>query len=355
MRIAVIGVGAVGGYFGGRLAQAGHDLVFLARGTTLEAMRSQGLRVKSIAGDFEIAKPHVIADAREVEPVDLVLFAVKAPQVAETAQSIAALVGPHTTIIPLQNGLEAPEIIGAALGTEKVLGGLCRIFAYKTGPASIEHIGLEPAIEFGELNREKTPRVEGIRRAFESAAGMTTVTPDDIQSALWQKLLYVEPLGAVGAVVRKPAGVLRAIPETRRLLQSAMEEIVAVALKRGIAIDPTLPQRAILRVVVAPGSDRVDASRHRRRRLRNSNFKSGPWSVTAAKPVCRLRCTRQFTLRCCRANSAHAASYLQRRRAQRTCPNRYSSHGHVLVSKSRAVPECCQTQSRDWNSRRIGR
>lgn len=261
MRIAVIGVGAVGGYFGGRLAQAGHDVVFLSRGKTLEALRSTGLRVNSVAGDFEIRNPRVAADPNQIGPVDVILVAVKATQVGDIAPTLVPLLGPQTAVIPLQNGLEAPAMLAAALGSERVLGGLCKIFALSTGPAVINHMGLKPSIEFGELSKEKSERVERIRAAFESASGMTAVTPDDIEAALWMKLLYVEPLGAVGAVSRVPAGVLRAVPETRRMLQSAMEEVVAVALKRGVAIDPGLPAKAVLRVDELPAD--ATTSMHR--------------------------------------------------------------------------------------------
>ena len=261
MKIAVIGVGAVGGYFGGRLAQAGHDVFFLARGKTVEALRSEGLRVKSVDGDFEIRGPQAAADPNQVGPVDVVLVAVKATQVGEVAPTLAPLLGPETCVIPLQNGLEAAGLLAASLGPEKVLGGLCKIFALSTGPAMIEHMGLKPTIEFGELSKKKTERVERIRAVLDSAAGMTAVTPDDIDVALWMKLLYVEPLGAVGAVAREPAGVLRTVPATRRMLQLAMEEVVAVALKRGVAIDPGLPAKAILRVDELPAG--ATTSMHR--------------------------------------------------------------------------------------------
>ncbi len=219
MRIAVVGLGAVGGYFGGRLAQAGHEVTFVARGAALEMLRTQGLTVKSIAGDFAIREPGTAGAAAEVGPVDVVLVAVKAPQVGAVARGLAPLVGPGTSVIPLQNGLEAPRLLADALGPEAVLGGLCRIFAMKTAPATVEHLGLEPSIEFGELSGELSARVERIRAAFHTAAGMKAVARDDIEVALWQKLLYVEPMGAVGAVARQPVGVLRTVPETRRLLQ----------------------------------------------------------------------------------------------------------------------------------------
>ena len=134
MRIAVVGVGAVGGYFGGRLAQAGLDVVFLARGKTLASLRAEGLRIQSIAGDFEIRNPDVAGDSAEIGPCDVVLVAVKAYQVREVAPSLALLVGADTVVIPMQNGLEAPALLSEALGPEVVLGGLCKIFASKTGP-----------------------------------------------------------------------------------------------------------------------------------------------------------------------------------------------------------------------------
>jgi 2-dehydropantoate 2-reductase len=261
MRIAVIGVGAVGGYFGGRLAQAGHDVVFVARGETLDALRTQGLRVKSIAGDFTIAHPGAAPGPDSIGPVDVVLVAVKAPQVSQVAGTLAPLIGSETAVIPLQNGLDAPRLLAEAVGPGPVLGGLCKIFASKTAPASVEHIGLEPTIEFGEMSKQKTERVARIREAFQAAAGMTTITPDDIEAALWQKLLYVEPLGAVGAVARQPAGVLRAVPETRRMLLAAMEEVVAIARKRALPLDPGLPGQAILRVDALPAG--ATASMHR--------------------------------------------------------------------------------------------
>jgi 2-dehydropantoate 2-reductase len=186
---------------------------------------------------------------------------VKAWQVSEIAPTLVPLVGAATTVIPLQNGLEAPGLLAGALGRKNVLGGRGKIFASACEPAVFEHIGLDPTIEIGEMDKQKSERVERIQREFQSASGMNTVAPEDIESALWQKLLYVEPLGAVGAVARVPAGMLRTVPETRRMLQSAMEEIVAVAQKRGVAIDPTLPERAVQRVDELPPD--ATASMHR--------------------------------------------------------------------------------------------
>ena len=248
MRIAVIGAGAVGGYFGGRLAQCGHDVFFVVREATREILAVSGLRVTSIAGDFSIEEPRLVSDPAEIGPADVILLAVKAPQVKEVAPTLQPLVGPQTVVVPLQNGLEAPAMAAEALGDGVVIGGLCKIFASKIGPATIEHLGLEPTIELGELDGRRSERVERIQREFSKAHGMQTLIPDNIQVAMWQKLMHVEPFGAVGSVARAPAGVLRAIPQTRRLIEAAMEEIVAVGRKRGVQLDPSLPAQAARRL-----------------------------------------------------------------------------------------------------------
>ena len=236
MRIAVIGVGAVGGYFGGRLAEAGHDVVFVARGRTLETLQSNGLRVESSLGDFLIGAPQVVSDPAGLAPADVVLVAVKAHQVRDAAGLAQPLAGPATTVIPLQNGVEAPAILGEVLGGDRVLGGLCKIFSTAVGPGHIRHVGFEPAILFGELGRPNTERVARIREAFETAKGMKVITPDDVGIALWEKCLFVAPLGAIGAMTGQPAGVIRGVAETRRTLQAAMEEFASVARGRGVGV-----------------------------------------------------------------------------------------------------------------------
>jgi 2-dehydropantoate 2-reductase len=155
MRVAVYGAGGVGGYFGGRLAQAGEEVVFIARGEHLQAMRSHGLRVDSILGDF-VQPVQATDDPAQAGPVDAVLVAVKAWQVAEAAQAMRPLVGPDTCVVPLQNGVEAPAQLAAALGAEHVLGGLCRIVSLIAGPGHIRHVGLNPSVAFGELSWGET-------------------------------------------------------------------------------------------------------------------------------------------------------------------------------------------------------
>jgi len=157
--LAVFGAGAVGGYFGGRLAEAGHDVRFVARGRQLAAIRDHGLRVSSVDGDFLIRPAHVADDPAAIGQVDVVLVAVKAWQVPEAADAMGPLVGENTFVVPLQNGVEAPDLLSAVLGRPRVLGGLCRILAYLDGPGHIRHTGVTPYIAFGELDGSSSDRV----------------------------------------------------------------------------------------------------------------------------------------------------------------------------------------------------
>jgi 2-dehydropantoate 2-reductase len=145
VRIAIFGAGAVGSYFGGRLAQAGEDVVFIARGEHLQAMRDSGLRVDSIKGDFVLESVEATDDPAQVGVVDVVLVCVKAWQMTEAIEAMRPMIGPQTLIISLQNGVEAPSQLAAGLGKEHVLGGLCVIIAYIVGPGHISHAGTDPS------------------------------------------------------------------------------------------------------------------------------------------------------------------------------------------------------------------
>lgn len=236
MRIAVFGAGAVGGYFGGRLAQAGEDVVLIARGEHLRAMQRSGLRVDSIKGNFAVDPVQATDDPAEVGAVDAILVGVKAWQVPEAARAMRPMVGPQTFVVPLENGVEAPSQLAEVLGEEHVLGGLCRIISSVVEPAHIRHAGIEPYVAFGELDGRHSERAERLRRAFENADGVTAEIPPDIRVAMWEKFLFIAALSGVGAVTRAPVGVLRSLPETRRMLEQAMHEIVAVARARDIAL-----------------------------------------------------------------------------------------------------------------------
>jgi 2-dehydropantoate 2-reductase len=244
MRIAVFGAGGVGGYFGGRLAQAGEDVVFIARREHLEAMRARGLQVDSIKGDFLVRPAGATDDPGQVGVVDVVLVAVKAWQVPEIAPRISPMLGDETGVIFLGNGVDAPDQLSAALGEQYVLGGLCRISAFIAEPGRIRHAGIEPHVAFGELDGRHSTRTERLREAFERA-GVDVSVPDDIQAAMWQKFVFIAAISGVGAVTRAPVGVVRSLPETRRLLEEALEEVVQVAQARQIDLPADLVARTM--------------------------------------------------------------------------------------------------------------
>ncbi len=235
VRIGVVGAGGVGGYFGGRLADAGEDVVFIARGAHLDAMRSEGLRVDSVAGDFLVRPVSATDDPREVGPVDAVLLAVKAWQVPEVARAIDPMIGPGSFVVPLENGVEAPEQLSEALGSEHVLGGLCAIISFISGPGHITHSGYEPFVAFGELDNRPSDRAVKLREAFERA-GVVADIPEDIHVAMWRKFLYISGFSGVATVAQLPAGGWRSVEPTRALVTSAFEEVYAIARAAGIQL-----------------------------------------------------------------------------------------------------------------------
>jgi 2-dehydropantoate 2-reductase len=236
MRIAVLGAGAVGGYFGGRLAEAGEEVVFVARGEHLAALRKHGLRVESLAGDFRIFPAECTDEPAGVGPVDLVILGTKAWQVMDAALAMRPLVGPETTVLPLQNGVEAPDQLASVLGTGSVVGGLCRIMSFLAAPGLIRHVGAEPVLTFGELDGRDTGRCRSLLAVLGSARGMRAELVPNIQVELWRKLQMMAATSAVGASARKPIGLLLALPETRRLLRACMDEVRDVAVARGVEL-----------------------------------------------------------------------------------------------------------------------
>ena len=244
MRIAVFGAGGVGGYFGGRLAQAGQEVIFIARGVHLEAMRRRGLRVDSLKGDFILPSVQATDDPAQVGEVEAVLVAVKAWQVPQAARAMPPLVGERTCVLPLENGVEAPEQLAEALGTPRVLGGLCHISAYIAAPGHIKHVGIKPHVALGELDGRRSERAEQLRLTFEQA-GVWAEVPADIQAAMWEKFLFIAAISGVGAVTRAPAGVMRQVPGIRSLLEAAMQEIYALARARGVKLADDIVARTL--------------------------------------------------------------------------------------------------------------
>ena len=232
MRFAVFGAGGLGGYYGARLAQAGHAVSFVARGKQLEAMRAKGLRVLSPLGDLHLERPRVSSDPLELGEVDCVIVAVKSWQVVEAAHAMKPLLGPDTTVLPFLNGVEAPDQLAEVLGAERVLGGLSKVFAMVEAPGVIRHANAGAFVELGELGGEPTPRARELHEAF-AGAGVEAKLSGDIRGALWAKLVAVTSWAGLGALSRSAMGTLRTYPETRALIDRAMTEGIAVGIARG--------------------------------------------------------------------------------------------------------------------------
>jgi 2-dehydropantoate 2-reductase len=244
MRIAIYGTGGAGGYFGARLANAGEDVAFIARGEHLRAIRSNGLHVETPSGELVVHPAEATDDPAEVGPVDAVLVGLKAWQVTDAARAMQPMIGPETIVVPLQNGVEAHEHLAAVLGDGPVLGGTCGTISYVVAPGRIRSIGGTNFVRFGELDNRSSERAERLRRAFESA-GVGAEIPPDIHVAIWEKFLFVVSFGGLGAVTRAPLGILRAMPETRPMLETCMREIFDVGRKRGVALADGTVERAV--------------------------------------------------------------------------------------------------------------
>lgn len=234
MRIAIFGTGGAGGYFGAQLARAGEDVVFIARGEHLQAIREHGLRIETSAGEITV-RAEATDDPEDVGLVNVVLVGVKTWQVPDAARAMRSMLAPETFVVPLQNGVEAASQLSAVIGAKHVLGGLCGTISRVVGPGKILSIGETNFIKFGELNNKPSERAGRLHQAF-ARAGVKAEIPPDIQAATWEKFIFVAPYGGIGAVTRAPAGVIRSLPETRRMLEEGMREILSVARARHISL-----------------------------------------------------------------------------------------------------------------------
>lgn len=256
LRVAIIGAGAVGGTVGARLIQAGHDVFFIARGATLDALRTNGLRLDSVDGDVLLPTVQATDDPSTVGVVDVVLVTVKSTQVLNVVHSLKPLLGPATAVIPMQNGVEASAQLASVLGDVNVMEGLARVLSELAGPGHIKHVAVTPTMEIGP--RSATPadspaRATVVRFAAAiNAAGMHAQLPEQMDLALWEKFLFIEPFGSVGAVTRVPMGNMRVVPETRALLNTCMTEIRALAAASGVELGDDVMERTWSRYDALP-------------------------------------------------------------------------------------------------------
>jgi len=234
MRIAVVGAGGVGGYFGGRLAAAGADVRFLARGAHLEALRSRGLTVHSFRGDFHLPRVTATDDPRAIGPVDIVLFTVKLYDAEAATALLPPLVGPDTAVIPLQNGVDGVDIVSRVVGREHTAGGTVYVAAVISEPGVIRHSALDHLI-FGELDGTRSPRLQ---RLFDACkpAGFEVTLSDNIRIDIWTKFVRLSVFSGMTAVTRCAIGPIVADANLYAMLKTAVRETMAVARAKGIAV-----------------------------------------------------------------------------------------------------------------------
>ncbi len=234
MRIAIVGAGGVGGYFGGRLAEAGADVTFLARGAHFEALRTRGLRIISPKGDVHLPHVQAAGAAADIGPVDIVFFAVKLYDTESALASLPPLIGPDTAVVPLQNGVDSIATLLKAVGREHTAGGTCYVSAVITEPGVIRHTAMDHLI-FGELDRVRSPRLLALEEACRRAQFQSTLS-DDITLDVWNKFVRLSVLSGMTAAARSPLGVIHKDPELWTMLQTAVREAMAVAHAKGIAV-----------------------------------------------------------------------------------------------------------------------
>lgn len=235
MRIAVMGTGGVGGYFGARLAQAGNEVAFVARGRQLQALRAHGLRVESPLGDIHLPDVTVTDEPATIGPVDLVLFTVKLWDTLEAAEAVKPLLGPGTAVVSFQNGVVKDDILGGALGAGHVLGGVTYIAATIAEPGVIRHSGPLAKLVFGEYDGSVSPRARRFRDAC-AASGIDAEVSDQIERAIWEKFVFLVGLSGTTSLARSPIGPIRENPRSRAFLRDVMDEVVQVAVAQGVPL-----------------------------------------------------------------------------------------------------------------------
>ena len=234
MKIAAMGAGGVGGYFGARLQQAGHDVTFFARGRHLEAIRTNGLKVESPHGNACL-KVRVLEDPREANVVDVVLFAVKLWDTETAAERLRPVVGPETAIIPFQNGVESIARLRKVFPEKSVLGGSAYIATRVKSPGVIEHTGEMSRLQFGPVLPSQKDKAVAFLAACREAK-INAEIPDDIVRANWEKFVFLVAVSSATAVARAPLGVVRSDPDLRWLFEQAMRETWRLGRARGVAL-----------------------------------------------------------------------------------------------------------------------
>jgi 2-dehydropantoate 2-reductase len=253
LRIAVMGSGGVGGYFGGRLAAAGFDVSFIARGAHLAAMRADGLRIESPIGDTTIKPVNVTDDPATIGEVDVVMFTTKLYDVRAAGELCRPLIGPDTVVLSFLNGIDSEESLIDVLGAEHVAGGVARISSSIVRPGVIGHHASFAVLEFGELDGRESDRLQRFLAACQQADIKARIDPD-ITAAIWRKYIFLASFAAITALTRCPFGAIRKSPATYELLTRAVAEVAAVGVAKGVDLGSD-PVADAMQVIAGVGDD----------------------------------------------------------------------------------------------------
>ena len=243
MKIVVVGAGGVGGYFGGKLAHAGFNVIFIARGKHLEAIRQNGLHVKSVKGDF-IVHPKSTDRIDTIQNADLIILATKSWQVEKVARQIEPILNENTMVLPLQNGADNADKLRSVLPHKNVLAGLCKIVSKIEAPGVINHFVYEPEIIFGEYDNSKTERAQEVNTIFNKSDIKNKISKD-IHLDIWRKFLFIATVSGIGALTRVPFGEFQKDKDIMKMIQETANEIQAVANAKGIILTTDDVDRAI--------------------------------------------------------------------------------------------------------------
>ena len=234
MNIVVIGAGGIGGYFGGRIAKAGYDVTFIARGKHLEAIKNNGLQVKSTKGDFTV-HPKITDDLNDIKNPDLIIMGIKSWQVEEVAEQIKPIVTDTTMVLPLQNGADNVDKLLKHLDKNNVLAGLCKIVSKVEAPGIINHFAFEPEIVFGEIDNSHTERIEKVKEVFD-AAGFKNKIADNIHESIWRKFLFITMVSGIASLTRVVFGEMKKDKNIEKIIVDTANEIKSIANVKGINI-----------------------------------------------------------------------------------------------------------------------
>lgn len=252
MRILIIGAGGVGGYFGGRLAADGNDVVFAARGAHAEALRRDGLRVLSPVGDLHLQPVQLHEDAKRTGLVDIVLVTVKMYDLEDTAELIRPVLHFDTAVIPFQNGVEAGDILKRKLGPRYVCGGVAYIGAGIEAPGVVRHTGTMARLLFGERDGSRSWRLETLLAACEGASIDATLS-ENIEGEIWRKFIFLAPFAGITCLARSPIGPIREQPEMWARFTAMVEEAAQVAAARGVQLPADIVAERLALVQGLPG------------------------------------------------------------------------------------------------------